>query len=122
MSRSLLWFLGVGAGAALTHVLVFRALQPHTWPELANALGFVVAFGVSFVGHRWLSFRGAATTVGQSLGRFAVTALLGFATNEAVFALLLRVGGWAPLSALLAAMVLAAGQTWVLSRRWAFRS
>ena len=47
------FFFGlVGLTAAGVHTLVFWALRDHLWPELANALGFVVAFGVSFVGHR----------------------------------------------------------------------
>ena len=82
--RGALWFLAVGAAAAATHLLVFAAAQHRMWPELANAAGFVVAFFVSFHGHRLLSFPDAATTVRQSLARFAVTALVGFASNEAI--------------------------------------
>lgn len=121
MKRSLLWFLVVGTAAALTHLAVFACVQRHMRPELANAVGFGVAFGVSFLGHRWLSFRGTSTPVGQSLGRFALTAAAGFAMNESVFVLLLRVwvlpAGWA----LALALVAAAGQTYVLGRWWAFR-
>jgi putative flippase GtrA len=120
-ARSGLWFLAVGASAALTHVAVFALTQQRLLPELANAAGFAVAFVVSFFGHRRLSFRDAGTTLAQSLGRFALTALAGFAANEAVFALLLRVAGWPALLALLAALVAAAGQTFLLSRFWAFR-
>lgn len=115
------WFLATGGAAALTHLAVFTLVQPHTWPELANAAGFVVAFMVSFSGHRLLSFRDAGTTVAQSLQRFALTALAGFACNEGVFVLLLRVAGWSALPALLLALVVAAGQTFLLSRFWAFR-
>ena len=64
------------------------------WPELANALGFSVAFIVSFAGHRRLSFPDAGTTTLQSLRRFGATALAGFAVNETVFVLLLRGLGW----------------------------
>lgn len=120
-AQSGLWFLVVGASAALTHIAVFTLTQQRLLPELANAAGFAVAFVVSFGGHRLLSFRDAGTTLGQSLGRFALTALAGFAANEAVFALLLRVAGWPALLALLAALVAAAGQTFLLSRFWAFR-
>lgn len=116
-----LWFLVVGASAALTHIAVFALAQPYLLAELANAAGFVVAFGVSFGGHRRLSFRDAGTTLAQSFARFSLTALAGFAANEAVFALLLRVAGWPALLALLAALVAAAGQTFLLSRFWAFR-
>lgn len=121
MSASTFWFLAVGGTAALVHMGVFALVQDHMLPELANALGFVIAFGVSFAGHRLLSFKDAATSVRTSLGRFAVTALAGFASNELVFALLLRVGGLPALVALLIALVLAAGQTFLFSRFWAFR-
>ena len=119
--RTSFWFGAVGASAALTHLLVFGVAQRWMAPEWANAMGFAVAFFVSFGGHRWLSFRDAGTGVGQSLGRFAATALLGFATNEAVFVLLLRGLGVPSWPALMAALLVAAGQTFVLSRFWAFR-
>jgi putative flippase GtrA len=116
-----LWFLAVGSTAALTHLAVFALMQHLLWPELANASGFAVAFFVSFGGHLLLSFRDANTTVTQSFQRFVVTALAGFATNEGVFVLLLRMAGWPALAALVVALVAAAGQTFLLSRFWAFR-
>ena len=121
MSASTFWFLAVGGSAALTHMGVFALAQHQMLAELANALGFAVAFFVSFAGHRLLSFKDAATSVGTSLGRFAVTALAGFASNELVFTLLLRGLDWPALLALLVALVFAAGQTFVFSRFWAFR-
>ncbi len=121
MRTSTFWFLVVGASAALTHLLVFELTHRQIWPELANALGFCVAFSVSFAGHRLLSFRDTATSVATSLRRFALTALAGFACNEMVFVVLLRWLGWPALVALFVALVLAAGQTFLLSRYWAFR-
>ncbi len=121
MSASSFWFVVVGAAAALTHMLVFALAQSWMWPELANALGFCIAFFVSFTGHRLLSFKDATTSVGTSLVRFAVTAMAGFAGNEIVFVLLLRGLHWPSLLALFVALVFAAGQTFVLSRFWAFR-
>ncbi len=121
MSASTFWFLAVGGSAALTHMGVFALAQAHMWPELANALGFVIAFFVSFAGHRWLSFKDASTSMGTSFQRFVVTALAGFASNEVVFVLLLRGLQWPALMALFVALVFAAGQTYVLSRFWAFR-
>jgi putative flippase GtrA len=121
LSASTFWFLAVGGAAALTHMLVFALAQAHMWPELANALGFCVAFFVSFLGHRLLSFRDTSTSVSTSLSRFAITAVAGFVSNEMVFVLLLRSLNWPQLMALFVALLFAAGQTFVLSRFWAFR-
>ena len=121
MSSSTFWFLAVGGAAAATHMGVFALAQGHMWPELANALGFCVAFVVSFAGHRLLSFKDTSTSVATSFKRFVVTALAGFASNEAVFVLLLRGLELPSLVALFIALLFAAGQTFVLSRFWAFR-
>lgn len=124
MRSTAFWFLLTGGSAALTHMGVFaliQHLQPELWPEVANALGFVVAFVLSFVGHRWLSFKGTSTPMPQSLRRFGVTALAGFACNELVFMLLTRYYGWLALLALFVALVVASAQTFVLSRFWAFQ-
>jgi putative flippase GtrA len=121
VSASTIWFLAVGAAAALTHMGVFALARANMWPELANALGFVIAFFVSFSGHRLLSFKDASTSVATSFKRFIVTALAGFASNELVFIVLLRALELPSLVALFLALVFAAGQTFVLSRVWAFR-
>lgn len=115
------WFVVVGASAAATHAAVFWLADRVMLAEAANAAGFIVAFFVSFFGHRFLSFQDAGTGMGRSLARFATTAVAGFIINEAVFALLLRGALWPSWLALFAAMLVAAGQTFVLSRFWAFR-
>ncbi len=121
MKASAFWFLAVGGAASVTHMVVFALAQGHMWPELANALGFVIAFGVSFAGHRLLSFKDANTSVATSLRRFGITALAGFASNEIMFVALLRGLSLPNLLALVIALVFAAAQTFVLSRYWAFR-
>jgi putative flippase GtrA len=121
LSASARRFIAVGAAAALVHVGVFEATRRLIQPEIANLIGFGVAFIVSFYGHRFLSFSDAGTSLGTSFGRFAVTALAGLATNEAVFVLLFRLLAWPATLALLCGLLFAAGQTFVLSRFWAFR-
>jgi len=115
------WVLVVGTAAAATHAAVFWLAQHAMLAEVANAVGFIVAFFVSFFGHRCLSFQDAGTGVGQSLARFAPTAIAGVIVTEAVFALLLRGALWPSWLALFTAMLVAAAQTFVLSRYWAFR-
>ena len=107
LSRSGLWFVLVGVAASLTHMGVFALLERRVWPELANASGFVVAFFVSFFGHRLLSFAGTRTPARTSLLRFGLTALAGFAANELVFSLLLRGLGWPSMLALVAGLAVA---------------
>ena len=119
--RTGFWFLVVGSSAALTHMAVFALVAPYLWPELANASGFVVAFFVSFAGHRWLSFQDAGTSLLQSLRRFAVTAIAGFVANELMFMLLLRIFDLPAWLALFFALIFASAQTFLLSRFWAFR-
>jgi len=118
---SALWFGSVGLLAALVHLFVFEALRHVLRPELANLGGFLVAFGVSFTGHRRLSFKDAGTSVQQSLVRFLVTAIAGFFANELCFMFLLYRLDWPVWPALVVALGVAAGQTFVLSRWWAFR-
>ena len=119
--RTGIWFLVVGATAAGVHMAVFMLATPHMWPEVANAVGFCVAFVVSFVGHRFLSFSDANTGLWQSLRRFAATALAGFAANEVMFIALLRGLSLPDWLALFFALVFASAQTFLLSRLWAFR-
>ena len=121
MSRASFWFIAVGGAAALTHLSIFALAQHWMWPEAANAVGFGVAFFVSFFGHRLLSFQDSGVALGQSLARFGATALLGLAVNEFIFSVLLRLANWPSLLALFSALVLTAAQTFVLSRFWAFR-
>ena len=116
-----LWFGSVGAVAALVHMAVFEVLRHFFSPECANLGGFVIAFAVSYAGHRRLSFKDATTSTSQSLFRFAATSLSGFATNALSFMALVYVFQWAVWPALIVAMLLAAAQTFVLSRWWAFR-
>ena len=118
------WFVLVGASAALTHMAVFTVvilLVPTLWPEIANLAGFLIAFLVSFVGHRRLSFQDAGTSLMQSFLRFAATAVAGFVTNETVFILLFRLLGLPTWVALISGIVFSAVQTFVLSRIWAFK-
>jgi putative flippase GtrA len=120
--KSSFWFSLIGALAALVHLLVFEGLRGSVLPELANLGGFLVAFGVSFVGHRRLSFQDASTTVKTSLLRFGATAGAGFVANELFFMLALHVFAWPVWPALITALLVAAAQTYILSRWWAFRA
>ena len=124
--RSGLWFAVVGVAASVTHFAVYWVLTRYTvalsgYPQAANAAGFVVAFGVSFAGHRLLSFSDTSEPALTSLWRFVPTSLAGLLTNELVFSALLRIGAIPDTVALVAGMGAAAIQTYLISRFWVFK-
>ncbi len=80
----------VGALATLTHALTFAAAIEalHLRPLLANFLGFALALGVSFLGHRHWTFRaevgGDRPDASSMFLRFALVALAGLALNSLI--------------------------------------
>ncbi len=121
--KSGFWFFGVAAAAGLTHLAVFFLIErflPAVLPELANFLAFCLAFSISFMGHRNLSFSDTTSSVEQSLRRFVMTSVAGFVCNEIIFSLAIRLLGWPNWLALLTGFAVAGGQTYLLSRYWAF--
>lgn len=114
-------FVAVGSAAAAVHWLVAcAALRGLGWsPQAANLLGFALAFGVSYAGHRRYSFRSAASHR-TALPRFAAVALAAFAANGLLYEVLLR-SGWRPELALALVLLAVAGGTYAAGRLWAFR-
>jgi putative flippase GtrA len=118
-------FVVVGCAAAAVHWSVVRGVVDG-WavaPLLANVLGWLVAFGVSFAGHhRWTFGDAPGRDVRRSLPRFLLVSLAGFVVNEATYAVLLGgLGGWRYDIVLAVVLVAVAGLTFVASRLWAFR-
>ncbi len=89
-------------------------------PEIANILAFCVAFTVSFTGHRKLSFHDTTNSMKQSLKRFIVVSIAGFLSLELVFSFALRILMWPSFFSLVTGVAVAGGQTYLLSRFWAF--
>lgn len=122
MRVSVLGFVSVGAVAAATHYVVALLAHALGWqPANANWLGFLAAFPVSYIGHRWWSFRGTRSRHRQAFPKFLAVALLGFFGNQLLLWLALA---YTPLPfwfALGLVMVVIAASTWLLSRFWAFK-
>ena len=137
-SKQALWFLVVGASAALVHFLVLIGVVNFTTftPAWANVIAFLVAFVVSFLGHFYLTFQQSSTDNYSALSRFdkrgnMLTALtkwfasstLGFIANQSLFVLGLRWFGegyyiliWLVVTGVITVM------TFVLGKLWAFKS
>ncbi len=121
MTRQLFWFGVVGVSAMAVHFAAVAGLLVPLGqsPLVANVGGFLIAFQVSYWGHRRLTFQ-ADVAHRQAMPRFFAIACLSFAVNEAMYFVLLR---YTPLDyrvALLIVLVLVAALTFVLSKLWAF--
>jgi putative flippase GtrA len=121
--RQLGWFVAVGCAAAATHWLVVVATV--NWlglaPLLANVIGWLIAFVVSFAGHYQLTFRQQHAPLFKAARRFFAVSALGFGVNELAYAWLLQA---TPLryDVLLAIILIGmAFITFILGRFWAFR-
>ena len=117
-------FIAVGTTAAAVHWgVVWLAVETLGMvPLAANVLGWMIAFGVSFGGHRHWTF--AATSglgTAQSFWRFGLVSLGGFVLNELSYAAVLSVGGLRYDLALGLVLVGLALGTFAVSRAWAFR-
>ena len=114
----------VGAAAAATHFVVavacVRGLAAD--PQIANVVGFLIAFSVSFLGQwRW-TFATHATPLARALPSFFVVSIAGFAVNALAYRLLLTRTPLRYDVALAIVLIGVAAMTFALSRFWAFRS
>jgi putative flippase GtrA len=121
--RRIGWFVVVGCVAAAVHfgTVVLLVETAGAAPLLANVLGWLLAFAVSFTGQSRLTFRSHGTPWRVALPRFFALSLAGFVLNETGYALLLR---WTdlPYDLALACVLLAvAVMTYLLGSSWAFR-
>jgi putative flippase GtrA len=121
MKAELFWFGVIGSSAMLTHFLLVTLLVPLGWgPLLANVLAYLLAFQVSYWGHKHKTFGAAHVSHRQTLPRFFAVASLSFVLNETLYFLLLRCTALDYRVALLLVLVSVALVTLVLSRSWAF--
>lgn len=122
LSHQLAWFIIVGVCAALTHWVVVVGLVSWAYltPLVANVLGWLVAFAVSFTGHYQLTFRHQRSGLGLAIRRFFLLSALGFAVNEISYAWLLK-QTTLPYELLLGLILIGvAFLTFAASRLWAF--
>ncbi|GAC1032780.1 hypothetical protein thsps21_36090 [Pseudomonas sp. No.21] len=122
MSRQLFWFSVVGLLAMFVHfTLVAGLLVPAGLAPLqANVLGFLLAFTLSYWGHRTRTFDASHVPHAKALPRFFLVSCLGFCLNEALYFLTLRFTQLGYREALLLVLVAVAGVTFLLGRFWAF--
>lgn len=122
--RSISWFTVIGALAALVHYVVAVSLEAMTslTPAWSNIIGFLLAFPVSYVGHRNFSFAAHQAPHQQALPKFLAVAIGGFLANQALLLTSMRLFDLPFWLALGGVMVIVAMTTYLLSRHWAFQA
>lgn len=118
--RQLPWFAVFGIAASATHFAV--ALSAAHWLEMpplsANALAFLTALGISYLGNAIVTFRVEPWRFAAFL-RFAILAAASFAMNQAiVWALTVRMG-WPFWGSLLVVLATVPPVTFLLAKVWA---
>jgi len=114
-------FAGVGLVATLAHVAMALLAQGpgQMSAQAANGLGFCASLGLSYIGHRSVTF-GARGPHGVQFPRFALLALAGLAASSAITHVLHGMLG-APFALAMAAVALAVPPlSFVLARGWVF--
>jgi len=105
-------------GIGLAAILLLQALTP-AGPYLANAGGYAVGLGVSFVLNRGWTFRSASKPLVEA-GRFLIAFAVCRLANLTTLHLLIE-GGLSPYAAQSPAIVISSVAFFLLSRRLVFR-
>ena len=115
-------FTTTGAAAALTHYsIVMLLFKRNIALHYANLSAFLLAYWVSYFGHRIFTFKAQHISHRQTLPKFTLVAGLGFLFNES-FLLLSNLYFSAPVSTLVCvAIVLTSIVTFLLNRFFAFQ-
>lgn len=115
--------MAIGGTSALVHLfLVFNLVNFLQIPPLvANIIAFFIAFNVSFLGHKYLTFSQMHNQTRLSLPHFFAVSSSAGLMNEMLYFLFLRYTSLNYMVALLMVLGLMAIYTFILSRFWACR-
>jgi len=119
----LIYFGVTGVSAAAVHILTVLGLVTYLQvrPLIANIFAFLLAFNVSFLGHRYLTFAKLHNQKQLSLPHFFLVASSAGIINELLYFLLLDYTPLSYLFALIIVLGLVSVYSFMLSRFWACR-
>ncbi len=123
LSQRLIYFAVIGASAALIHIVTVLGLVTYSQvnPLIANIFAFLLAFNVSFLGHRYLTFSNLHDEKELSLPHFFLVASSAGILNELLYFLLLEYTILNYLIALILVLGTVSIYSYLLSRFWACR-
>ena len=111
----------IGLLAAVVHfsVVVLLVQMTKMQPLLANIFAFLIAFQVSYIGHRYWTFRDTVTKHRTAFSKLFLVNGLGFLANEGLFYIFLMLG--IPYQiALIFVLLIIPIVTFVVNKFWVF--
>jgi putative flippase GtrA len=123
LHHRLLYYAAIGGLAALTHVfIVFQLVSRITMhPLIANIIGFLVAFNVSYFGHKHMTFSRLKDEKELRLMHFFLVACSAGLLNELLYFLILRFTSLNYILALLVVLGSVSIYSFLVARFWACR-
>lgn len=124
IKKQLSLFLIVGILASITNfVIVWMLVELGIFnPLIANFFAFLIAFNVSYFGHRFLTFSTTTQSHKKAASQFFVNVMIGLVINETIYYILLHILKIQYLVALFITMGLVAIYTFVVSKFLIFKA
>jgi putative flippase GtrA len=124
LKKQAFYFLVIGALASiinliLVFIIVYLGLAK---PLVANFFAFLIAFNVSYFGHRFLTFSTTTQSHTTAGTQFFINAIIGLVLNEITYYTLLHILHIQYLVALFITMALVAIYTFVVSKFFIFKA
>lgn len=123
LRHRLFFYVAIGGTSALTHVSIVLGLVTYIQmrPLIANIIAFFIAFNISFLGHKYLTFSNLHGQIQLSLPHFFLVAVSAGLINELLYFLFLQYTHLNYLIALVLVLGLVSIYSYIFSRFWACR-
>ena len=123
IKKQLSFFLLVGILASIANfVIVWILVELDIFrPLVANFFAFLIAFNVSYFGHRFLTFSTTSQSHKKAASQFFINVMIGLCLNEFIYYVLLHLLKIQYLLALFITMGLVAIYTFIVSKFLIFK-
>ncbi len=121
--RQIICFGIVGVIAACVHFgVVISLVEWRDWqPLMANVIAFLIAFQVSYWGHRYWTFQATHVHHRSALPKLFLVCSMGFVANESLYFMLLTLFHLPYALALFIVLAFLPLLTFILGKLWVFR-
>jgi len=124
LKKQILNFLIIGALASIANFVIVIAIVhlEIAKPLIANLFAYLIAFNISYFGHRFLTFSTTTQSHKKAASQFFINVMIGLTLNELIYYILLHILHIQYLIALFITMGLVAIYTFVVSKFFIFKA